>query len=150
MSESIDADLRERSRTITAFAVLASPAMRAFLAGAVLLSLGAAGPACGRDDGGIVHAAASHTKLAVDQLAFSHTPQWAVATGKQCPESLLEVAQHVGKTEQDLLDPWGTPYELFCGEGNLPPGVSRGYAVMSYGPDKKKGTEDDIASWRSR
>jgi hypothetical protein len=24
------------------------------------------------------------------------------------------------------------------------------FAAMSYGPDKKKGTEDDIASWRPR
>jgi len=85
-------------------------------------------------------------KLAVDQWAFKDVPMWqAMNSGKSCPESLLTVAQSVGKGQSDIEDPWGTPYELFCGS-NLPPGAV-GLAVLSYGPDKKKGTEDDIKSW---
>ena len=62
-------------------------------------------------------------KLAVDQWAFKDVPIWqAMNTGKGCPESLLTVAQSVGKGQSDIEDPWGTPYELFCG-ANLPPGA---------------------------
>ena len=39
----------------------------------------------------------------------------------------------------DLIDPWGTPYEIIIpGEQNIE------FDVMSYGPDKKFGGEDDI------
>jgi general secretion pathway protein G len=86
-------------------------------------------------------------KLAVDQWAFKDVPMWQATNSKGCPESLLTVAQSVGKGQSDITDPWGTPYEMFCG-ANLPPGA-QGVAVMSYGPDKKKGTEDDIKSWET-
>ena len=87
-------------------------------------------------------------KLAVDQYAFKDAPQWQVSSGKQCPESLLTVAQFIGKGQPDTVDPWDTPYEIFCGKENMPPGAAgNSFAVMSYGPDKKKGTEDDIKSW---
>jgi hypothetical protein len=37
---------------------------------------------------------------------------------------------------------------MFCGKENMPAGASgSSFAVLSYGPDKKKGTEDDIKSW---
>ena len=87
-------------------------------------------------------------KLAVTKFASEAYPQWALKnTDKGCPESLLEVAQHIGKTEADTKDPWGTPYKMFCGAGQLPAGVSDGIAVMSFGPDKAEGTADDIRSW---
>jgi general secretion pathway protein G len=87
-------------------------------------------------------------KLAVDQFAFKDAPQWQVSSGKACPDSLLTVAQHTGKGQADIIDPWDTPYEMFCGKENMPAGAaSASFAVMSYGPDKKKGTEDDIKSW---
>jgi hypothetical protein len=90
-------------------------------------------------------------KLAVDQLAFKDAPQWQVSSGRPCPESLLAIAQFAGKSREDTIDPWGTPYELFCGKENMPPGASGySFAVMSYGPDQKKGTEDDIKSWEKR
>jgi general secretion pathway protein G len=87
-------------------------------------------------------------KLAIDQFAFKDAPQWQVSAGKPCPDSLLTVAQFTGKGQQDIIDPWETPYEMFCGKENMPPGASsNSFAVLSYGPDKKKGTEDDIKSW---
>lgn len=87
-------------------------------------------------------------KLAVDQFAFKDAPQWQVSSGKQCPDSLLTVAQFMGKGQQDIVDPWDSPFEFFCGKENMPPGASANqFAVLSYGPDKKKGTEDDIKSW---
>jgi len=85
-------------------------------------------------------------KLAADKFAFEAYPQWALSTKKQCPASVIELAQHMGKSEEDSKDPWGQPYKLFCG-ANLPAGVSGGVGIMSPGPDQKEGTEDDIKSW---
>ena len=87
-------------------------------------------------------------KLGVDQYAFKDYPQWALAhNDKACPDSLLEVAQHMGKAEEDTKDPFGMPYKFFCGPGNLPAGIKNGIAVMSFGEDKTENTPDDIKSW---
>lgn len=87
-------------------------------------------------------------KLAADKFAYESYPQWKVANpSKDCPESLLALAQFVGKSQSDVEDPWGTPYEMFCGKDSMPAGATSGFALLSYGPDKKKGTEDDIKSW---
>lgn len=82
-------------------------------------------------------------KLAVDKFANSDGPQWAVSSGKQCPENLAQIASKAG---EEVVDPWDSPYKLFCG-ADLPPGVKSGFAAMSLGPDKKEGTDDDIKSW---
>lgn len=63
--------------------------------------------------------------------------------GQQCPESLNDLAQLLGKKE--AKDPWNHDYIMMCGD-NAPPGSS-GFAVMSVGPDGQQGTEDDIKSW---
>jgi general secretion pathway protein G len=90
-------------------------------------------------------------RLAVEQYAFKDGPQWQVSSGKACPESLLTIAQFMGKGQGDTIDPWDTPYEMFCGKDQMPPGATgANFAVMSYGPDKKKGTEDDIKSWEKK
>ena len=90
-------------------------------------------------------------KLAVDKFAFESYPQWKVANpSKDCPETLLALAQFVGKGESDVEDPWGTPYEMYCGGANMPAGATGSMAIVSYGPDKKKGTEDDIKSWEKK
>ncbi|MEJ7601167.1 MAG: prepilin-type N-terminal cleavage/methylation domain-containing protein [Kofleriaceae bacterium] len=87
-------------------------------------------------------------QLAVTKFASEAYPQWALRhTDKPCPESLLEIAQHIGKTEADTKDPWGSSYKMICGAGQLPAGVSDGIAVLSFGPDKNEGTADDIKSW---
>jgi len=87
-------------------------------------------------------------KLAVDKFANEMYPQWSLAhQDKSCPDSLLEVAQHMGKSEADTKDPWGTPLKMLCGPGTLPPTVKSGIAVFSFGPDKSEGTPDDIKSW---
>lgn len=86
-------------------------------------------------------------KLAVDRFAYEAFPQWSVANPTtECPDSLVTVARFLGKTEEYTLDPWGTPLKMFCGAGSLPPGV-RVPSVLSFGPDKKEGTADDIKSW---
>ena len=87
-------------------------------------------------------------KLGVKKFASEAYPQWAIRNpDKPCPASLLELAHSVGKTEADTKDPWGTPYKMLCGTGQLPAGVTDGIAVTSFGPDKVEGTADDIRSW---
>jgi len=91
-------------------------------------------------------------KLAVDKFAFEAAPQWqATNPSKGCPESLLTIAQFVGKSQQDTEDPWGSPLEMYCkGRDTMPPEAQgNSFGVLSYGPDKKKGTEDDIMSWKA-
>ena len=79
-------------------------------------------------------------KLAVGQLAHDHYPRWALAhEGSGCP-TLLDVAQHAGKTEEDLRDPWGRTYELTCS-------ASMQVEIRSSGEDRAMGTVDDITSW---
>lgn len=90
-------------------------------------------------------------KLAVDKFAFTDGPQWQMTSGGSgngCPPDLLTIAQHTGKSLQDTIDPWDMPYRMYCkGKDTLPPGVTSGFAVLSFGEDKKEGTEDDIKSW---
>jgi general secretion pathway protein G len=43
-------------------------------------------------------------------------------------------------------DPWGTPYSYeYPGKNN-----EKGYDISSAGPDKRPGTDDDIANWKSK
>lgn len=54
-------------------------------------------------------------------------------------EVLVEGDDPYLENSADLIDPWGTPYEIIIpGEQNIE------FDVMSYGPDKKFGGEDDI------
>ena len=54
-------------------------------------------------------------------------------------EVLLDGDDPYLENSADLIDPWGTPYEIIIpGEQNIE------FDVMSYGPDKKFGGEDDI------
>lgn len=85
-------------------------------------------------------------KLAADQFATKDYAHWQMSTNNTCPESLLVIAKHAGRNETDTVDPWDSPYKFFCA-GSMPPGASGAFAVMSLGPDKKEGTEDDIKSW---
>jgi hypothetical protein len=124
--------------------------MRSFIIGiAALFELGGLACGCGGNREGDVPKA-EVAKLTVDKFAFEAGPQWMLSTQKECPESLLEIAQLVGKDEKDTIDPWGTPYKLYCGKDSLPPAVHNGLAVVSFGPDKKEHTEDDITSWQQR
>jgi hypothetical protein len=109
----------------------------------VAIVLGAGCGSSGGDSGQKVKIA----KLAVKQLAMEDFPKWAMANvSKACPDALLDVLKHAGKTDDDLKDPWGTNYKMLCGAG-LPPGVKGGFAVYSLGEDKADGTADDVRSW---
>ena len=78
--------------------------------------------------------AVAKVRLAVKHYALERYPAWAAThPGKQCPTIF-----DLGDTESPLhTDPWGMPYKLICG---VP------FAVISFGPDRTEGTDDDIKS----
>jgi hypothetical protein len=77
---------------------------------------------------------------AVRKLAFESYPIWASQhPDKACPAKIDELEGGAAN------DPWGHPFKMFCG-ANLPPGA-KGTAIISFGPDGKEGTADDLKSW---
>jgi general secretion pathway protein G len=83
-------------------------------------------------------------KIKIQKLANEGYPQWAMRNpGKDCPERIDELSEVMNAKPPH--DPWGQPYRMLC-PPNLPPGV-RTIAIVSSGPDKKEGTDDDIKSW---
>jgi general secretion pathway protein G len=56
--------------------------------------------------------------------------------GDQCPTvELLRDKKELSQASK-ITDPWDSPYKILCGEEDV--------AVMSFGPDKKENTADDI------
>ena len=54
----------------------------------------------------------------------------------QCPTvEQLRAEKEIGATSK-ITDPWDTPYQIRCADEDI--------YVLSYGPDKKEGTPDDI------
>lgn len=83
-------------------------------------------------------------KATVGKYANEAFPQWQMNNPKlTCPSSLVELNDYMNNA--DGRDLWGTPYIMLCG-ATLPAGA-RGLAVLSFGPDREYGTEDDIHSW---
>ncbi len=62
---------------------------------------------------------------------------WRVThSGTDCPTVEALKLDKSLKPDQNVQDPWGHPYEITC--------TPDGDGVMSWGPDGKKGNEDDI------
>jgi general secretion pathway protein G len=63
--------------------------------------------------------------------------------GSGCPKGIDELIAQGELSRNDGKDPWGTPYVFRC------PGTqdADGVDVVSWGPDKSDGTNDDIRSW---
>lgn len=56
--------------------------------------------------------------------------------GDQCPTVELLREKRELSVASKITDPWDTPYKIICGEEDV--------TVMSFGPDKKENTADDI------
>ena len=83
-------------------------------------------------------------KVDVQKYAFEAYPSWAAAhPEKACPAALAELNEYTNR--KDTKDPWGHDFKMMCG-ATIPPGA-KGLAVLSFGPDGKEGTADDIKSW---
>jgi general secretion pathway protein G len=56
--------------------------------------------------------------------------------GEPCPTVELLRDKRELSAASKITDPWDTPYKIVCGDEDV--------MVMSMGPDKKEGTNDDI------
>ncbi len=68
--------------------------------------------------------------------------RWVADNEGDCPEKLEDLLKYTNK--KDLKDPWGQSFVMKCGEG-VP--TDSHFGVISLGPDKREGTDDDIHSW---
>ena len=67
---------------------------------------------------------------------------WALKASETCPSGLADLQNY--RNKKGDKDPWGQEWVMKCGD-QAPEGVD--FGVVSVGPDKKDGTEDDIKSW---
>ncbi len=56
--------------------------------------------------------------------------------GDPCPTVELLRDKKELSAASKITDPWDTPYKIICGDEDT--------SVLSWGPDKKEGTNDDI------
>ncbi|MSP16843.1 MAG: prepilin-type N-terminal cleavage/methylation domain-containing protein [Myxococcales bacterium] len=91
----------------------------------------------------------AYLKEARVKTAWMMSKQFEEAYGKwisdhddTCPAALEDLAKYTNK--KDIKDPWGQDFIMKCGEGA--PEDSE-FGVLSRGPDKKEGSEDDVKSW---
>jgi len=61
---------------------------------------------------------------------------WQVENGSECPSMSQLKRDGVLDKAGTSDDPWGQPFQIKCGDGEI--------YVASSGPDTKKGTEDDV------
>lgn len=83
------------------------------------------------------------TRIEAKKLANQTYTKWAIKNRKGCP-TLAQLAKEAGKKEKKMVDQWGEPYIIHCGD-NKPPGTR--FGISSKGPDGKEGNDDDIKSW---
>ena len=80
-------------------------------------------------------------KMAAKDYVGAYT-QWSLSSEENCPASLDDLNKYRGSKEGK--DPWGSRFVMRCGQ-NGPDGQD--FGVISPGPDRREGTEDDIRSW---
>lgn len=81
---------------------------------------------------------AKTAKINVTEIANS-TVQYMIENANTCPASMDDLVAK-GNIKKKIKDPWGTDFILKC------PGAGDGADVISAGPDKQEGTQDDIKS----
>ena len=68
--------------------------------------------------------------------------QFMLQKNDKCPKSMQDL-KAAGVVSRVQKDPWGQEFVITC------PGEHGPVDVMSYGPDKKAGGDDDIVSWET-
>jgi general secretion pathway protein G len=117
---------RRRARGVTLFEVLIVVAILAMIAGGVAFF---ALPQYQKAQVQTAKSAARIMRQAVSQ--------WQATNNEtNCPTMSQLVQEKLLDPGQTTNDPWGQPFTLSCSED--------GVMVLSNGPDKKKGTKDDI------
>jgi len=84
-------------------------------------------------------------RIQVVDIANKAYGQWMVNNPEDdCPSSIADLQKYTNNPKKEIKDPWKQDLIMTCGE-SAPEGVP--FGVMSKGPDKKEGTDDDIKSW---
>jgi general secretion pathway protein G len=116
-----------RTRGVTLFEVLIVVAILAMVAGGVAVF---ALPKFQQSQIKVAESGARTMRMAVQQ--------WQAANNEtSCPTVSQLIQDKQLDTGQNTNDPWGQAYNLNCSDDEV--------TVISNGPDKKKGTKDDIA-----
>ncbi len=68
--------------------------------------------------------------------------QYMLQKNDKCPKSMADL-KAAGIIPRIQKDPWGEDFVIVC------PGEHGPVDVLSYGPDKKPGGDDDVVSWES-
>jgi len=77
------------------------------------------------------------TAKSAAQIMRQAVSQWQATNNEtSCPTMSQLVQEKLLDPGQTTNDPWGQPFTMNCSE--------EGVVVISAGPDKKKGTKDDI------
>ena len=69
--------------------------------------------------------------------------QYMLQKNDKCPKSMQDL-KAAGVVSRVQKDPWGEDFVITC-----PGEHGSAVDVLSYGPDKKQGGDDDIVSWES-
>ena len=117
---------RRRQRGVTLFEVLIVVAILSMIAGGVAFF---ALPQYQKAQVKTAKSAAQIMRQAVSQWQATNNETTCPTMSQLVQEKLLDPGQTTN-------DPWGQPFSMSCSE--------EGVVVLSSGPDKKKGTKDDI------
>jgi prepilin-type N-terminal cleavage/methylation domain-containing protein len=117
---------RRKRRGVTLFEVLIVVAILAMIGGGVAFF------ALPQYQKAQVKTAQSHARIVRQAVS-----QWQATNNETgCPTMSQLVQEKLLDPGQTTVDPWSQPFSLTCSED--------GVTVTSPGPDKKKGTKDDI------
>jgi general secretion pathway protein G len=83
----------------------------------------------------------SAARLGVKKIADA-TARSMAGGSTGCPKGIDDLIAQGELSKNDAKDPWGTPYTYKCPGAVDPDGAD----VISAGPDKQTGTDDDIKS----
>ena len=117
--------------------------MGALLVALMVCSCGAEEPR-GHPAEQLAQARLQAARLALAEIARIAYPLWALQhDGQDCPQTLEELEPYLSSPRK-LTDPWGSTLHLACGDR---PGGAERFGVVSAGPDRTPGTNDDLHSW---
>jgi hypothetical protein len=83
----------------------------------------------------IVDGPRDETKSCIKAL-HAAAEAWRANHGNECPTVQRLKDEKELAASSEIADKWGTPYLIWCNDDAT--------TVVSFGPDKKKGTEDDV------
>ncbi|MCG5054805.1 MAG: type II secretion system protein GspG [Myxococcales bacterium] len=82
-------------------------------------------------------------KLNVKEVSGA-VQQYMIDNNSECPPTIDDLVSQKYLKKNNIKDPWGKPFTIKCPGDQDPDGID----VMSSGPDKQEGSEDDIVSWK--